>query len=102
MEDADPKEVDFFSKAYDILVKYAGAYNGEKNFEKFNFVASHLSTDKYPASEYRFCGKLGFGGKYWKKRNAVSAYSEDDNTETQNIINITNKELKLLKESLNF
>jgi hypothetical protein len=89
-------EIKFFSDVYDILVKLAGARSDENNFEKHNFITSHLSTTQYRCHEWRFCGLLGFGGKYWSGRNQVDCYKENRGSKEKRIIEKTNAELAKL------
>ena len=79
------------NKIYDLLVSIGGASEHERD----NFVYHH-SKIKEGCDEWRFCGKLGFGGKYYSKRNVVSCYKEDENKERSEIIVKLNKELKKL------
>lgn len=44
--------------------------------------------------EWRFQGKLGFGGKYRTRRNEVDCYQEDITYERLEIINTINSKLK--------
>jgi len=82
---------EFASDVYDALVKHAGATENEKD----SFIYHHTNHDKYGETlEWRFCGNLGFGGKYWSNRNKVDCYSENLNKETKKIINETNKALE--------
>ena len=73
------------NKIYDVLVTEAGANESERE----NFIFHHCDS-KYPCDEWRFQGKLGFGGKYWRLNNRVTCYSEDETTETLKIIEIVN------------
>ena len=75
------------NKAYDILMQEAGA----KEYWRSDFV--RCMTDDEPSREYRFSGALGFGGKYWIKRNAVDCYSEDLTPEREAVIKATNARL---------
>ena len=62
------------NEVYDILVAHAGASESMRN----NFVFVHTDDeDQNLCWEYRFCGKFGFGGKYWSQHNAVNYYAED-------------------------
>ncbi len=64
----------FANEVYNILVEHAGASESMRN----NFVYVHTDDkDENLCWEYRFCGKFGFGGKYWSQRNAISYYPED-------------------------
>lgn len=105
-------EREYFGKIYDVLILHAGASSRKRedkgniiDWEKENFISSHLSIsefskDTYVCKEWRFCGLLGFGGKYWSGRNKVDCYREDENKETLKIIEITNEELKKVYEEM--
>lgn len=82
----------FAAEVYDILVTWAGAYDNKDSWERNNFIYDHTKT-KYDVTEWRFCGKLGFGGKYWSDENCVTCYSEDETKERLEIIKITNEKL---------
>ncbi len=45
------------------------------------------------AGEWRFQGKLGFGGKYYSGRNVVDCYTEDRDDKTTKIIEELNEKL---------
>ncbi len=65
----------FFEAAYDILVAHAGAKDDAD--DKESFVTYYMQVE-YPATEYRFCGNLGFGGKFWRNGSFyVSCYPEE-------------------------
>lgn len=68
---------------YNVLV-YAGA----PEEERFSFVVE--MTSERPTSEWRFCGHLGFGGKYRPETNTVDCYPEDENRMRRNIIHTAN------------
>lgn len=98
LDKLDPATL-FYMNVYKILMEYAGAYNGNNDFETYSFVSAHIQED--PCIEWRFQGKLGFGGKYRSRRNTVDCYPEDYNGTTRLIIKVTNKKLKeLLDEFL--
>lgn len=82
------------NKVWDILVKYAGV--SEDGRMQFLQSVSDV-TEKYPAIEYRFGGKLGFGGKFWKDKMKVTCYSEDEKGK-KGLINKINKMLSKLTE----
>ena len=79
-------------KIYNILVEFAGATPLKRNL----FIWSH--TEPNGSFEYRFCGYLGFGGKFWNQRDAlfVSQYYEHSRSETNYIVAKTNLELEKL------
>jgi len=80
-------------KIYDILVKHAGA--PESPMQRMSF---HRFMN-VPGNEFRFGGKLGFGGKFWKKDSQrdyrVSCYQEDEKNfpEMEEVAKKTNEEL---------
>lgn len=74
---------------YDLLVLHVGAPEGLRQ----QFV---LSWDAM--TEFRFMGTLGFGGKFWKKRDGyyISCYPED---ETPGRLVLIQEANRLLRES---
>ncbi len=70
----NPEEI--FSQAWDILVQHAGA--SKDHLDKGTFVRAFLEP-QHSATEWRFCGHLGFGGKFWRndQRYYISCYPED-------------------------
>jgi hypothetical protein len=89
------------SAIYDILVEI-----GATEYMREAFIHSH-STDVNQA-EWRFQGKLGFGGKFWnewsyleyKPKWRVSCYAEDETPKTLKIIKDTNEKLNALAETI--
>lgn len=81
---------------YDILVRMAGADNRAESRE--NFVQLQVEGCR----EYRFCGALGYGGKFWNSEGRwyVTAYPEDQagNSDLELIINHANGALYELKK----
>lgn len=71
---------------YEILIEVCAANAREKD----DFVYHHTKSD---CNEWRFQGNLGFGGKYWSGRNAVSCYPEHLTVEAEQIIKKANKML---------
>jgi len=75
---------------YDVLVQECGASEEKRE----DFMMSQ-ATDEI--SEWRFCGKLGFGGKFWCNPDMyVNCYGEDMNSERMEIIFRANERLKVL------
>lgn len=72
---------------YHILVKYAGA--PDDAMDRRAFAVAHRNG----CEEYRFMGRLGFGGKYRSKTNTVDCYPEDMTPERRTIIDATNAAL---------
>jgi hypothetical protein len=58
--------------AYDVLVNVCGA----REEERVGFVWHHAKAEP-PCREWRFCGSLGFGGKYLSYENRVDCYIKD-------------------------
>jgi hypothetical protein len=71
---------------YTVLVAMVGASAEDRD----NFVYHH---SKSGCEEWRFGGKLGFGGKYYSRENVVSCYKEDETTERMKLIGQTNTAL---------
>jgi hypothetical protein len=61
------------NKVYNLLVDIGGAYESDRD----NFIYHHVES-KYGCDEWRFSGKLGFGGKYRSDYNRVDCYREDE------------------------
>ena len=82
----------FFDAVYSVLVEKAGASETFRG----SFILRHIERE-HACNEWRIGGKLGYGGKYWRERNAVSCYIEDSTPERDTIIEETNKALSSLK-----
>lgn len=93
----------FFEDTWDhVLVPLAGA-SPHAN-ERLNFVLCQVSADD-PASEYRFQGGLGFGGKFRVRIDApnevrftVDCYREDETAERLAAIASTNAGLQAFRD----
>lgn len=81
---------EFANKVYDILVKYGGAYEPNRD----HFVYVHCD-DEYICFEFRFSGLFGFGGKYRSERNTIDYYQENH---TKKLDKLQEKINKLLGE----
>jgi hypothetical protein len=68
------------NKVYDLLVSIGGASEDET----FDFIYHHCESE-FGCSEWRFRGKLGFGGKYRSTWNGVTYYPEDETPEMARI-----------------
>jgi hypothetical protein len=79
------------NSVYDLLVKIGGASESERA----SFVYHHCMS-KELCDEWRFGGKLGFGGKYRSIANRVDCYKEDDTPERIEIIKELNNLLNKL------
>ena len=73
---------------YDLLVRDGGASESMRG----EFISYHTSDVNCP--EWRFGGKLGFGGKYYGRENRVGCYSEEDTKERRQLIDSINVKLK--------
>lgn len=71
------------NKIYDVLVNLGGASEHERS----GFIYHHVDS-KDGCDEWRFQGKLGYGGKYRSRYNTVDCYQEDE----------TKERLKLIKQ----
>ncbi len=80
-----------FTRVYDILVEHAGAPECDRE----RFIAAHVDA-RDAIREWRFCGSLGFGGKYRVQHNIVTCYSEDETPERLAAIERTNTALAAL------
>lgn len=76
---------------YDLLVRIGGANENERA----SFIHHHC-VSKYGCDEWRFGGKLGFGGKYRSIKNRVDCYLEDETPERKKIITELNEVLSKL------
>ncbi len=85
---------EFYGRVYDILVNIGGAPNDSYR-EAFLF--NYSDKEKFPTKEWRFQGKLGFGGKYRTETNQVDCYQEDETPEKLKILEEINTALKNLK-----
>jgi len=77
------------NKVYDLLVSIGGASESDRD----SFIYHHCE-DKYECSEWRFCGHLGFGGKYRSGWNGVTYYQEDETPERIKIKSQLNEQLQ--------
>lgn len=86
----------WLDSVYSILVNIGGASESMRG----SFVQNHTDTE-YPCTEWRFCGHLGYGGKYRRKTNKVDCYSEDETPKRIALIRELNDALaKLSNEAL--
>lgn len=86
---------ELYERCWDILVEHAGA--STNLYDKECFVSHAINKDRfYKLTEYRFCGNLGFGGKFWRNDGKiyVSCYPEDETPARKKIIEKVNKLLE--------
>jgi hypothetical protein len=76
---------------YDILTSKAGANEAMRD----TFIYHHCKS-RYGCDEFRFGGKLGFGGKYYSHTNTVSCYTEDETETVLLLIESINDDLRLI------
>lgn len=90
----DSKQIDFYGKAFDLLVEYcqvrSNTYPGRDAF--IDYYVNQGGT------EWRFQGNLGYGGKFWRRHDGwdINAYQEDYTKERKAIIKKVNGLLKEL------
>jgi hypothetical protein len=82
-------------KVWTILVEECEASKREEEREVFVFLMGRNNI-----AEYRFCGSLGFGGKFWSDRFKVSCYIEDETEEKRLAMERANARLAILKEGI--
>lgn len=86
------------AKAYDILIETG--QRQEDEMDRFHFIHNFFKMLKEGRGEYRFQGKLGFGGKIWvddlPPRIYVTQYREDETKESQATIKIINEKLAVV------
>ena len=82
---------------YDLLVKVGSAYEGDR----ISFVHYHSAEPVQFSTEWRFQGRLGFGGKFYTDHDRwrVGCYREDDTPERTKAIDEMNKALEQLYEA---
>jgi len=81
------------NKIYDLLVSIGGANESDRS----DFIFHHC-TSVYGCSEYRFQGKLGFGGKYRSGWNGVTCYHETETEEIRIVKELLNEKLKAITD----
>lgn len=82
-------------QVWDILVEACGAYPEMPG----DFIYWWEKDDPISDTEYRFQGRLGFGGKFWRYRGRhfVTCYTEDETEERLAMIESADAKLELLK-----
>lgn len=95
----DPMTEQAANDVYDVLVEECGATDTELTRRYFVLT----QTGEF-CTEFRFCGTLGFGGKFWRnaRRWYVNCYSEDMTSERQKTIDAANMRLSEVKETYGF
>jgi hypothetical protein len=83
-------------RIYDLLVEEAGAHAAAGGLTRHAF--TYHQSKAGGCREYRFGGKLGFGGKFWNEHYRdppwrVGCYAEDETPETLGVIERTNARL---------
>lgn len=86
------------NKVYDILVNMGGAAENYRDSFIYHHTDNIHGECNTLCNEWRFCGKLGYGGKYRSDSNTVDCYLEDETEERLEIIEEINKQLKLIKQ----
>jgi len=85
------------SKIWDVLVEHCGAYD-DNGLDRSRFIWCVAHGDDH-CSEYRFCGILGFGGKFWVNQGRwyVSCYREDETERRSAVISETNRLIEKIR-----
>lgn len=83
-------------RVYEVLFEHCGARPAEDDVASF----VHEFTRENPTSEYRFCGALGFGGKFRFPRFSVDCYPEDSNPIRDKMVSDGNAALAALKSEI--
>lgn len=80
---------------FDLLVEHAGAHE----FDRKQFLCAQIERD---CREFRFCGVLGFGGKFWNNngRLYINCYNEDETPKRKRTINKVNKLLEAYEKEI--
>lgn len=91
----------FYDEAYSILVEIGGAPENMREAFLHSFVHDPYF-DFGGCSEWRFQGKLGYGGKFWRRTHPthhdVTCYREDETPEIVGIIQEINQRLEALDQ----
>lgn len=82
------------NKIYDVLTTYGGATDYMRDSFVYHFTNNIHDEQNTCCEEWRFCGKLGYGGKYLLETNTVTCYQEDETKQTLKIIDEINNRLK--------
>ena len=82
-------------KIYDILIEECGATEDLRENFRIVLQANHCG-------EFRFCGALGFGGKFYNNffEWRVGYYSEDRGRDRDKMVKEANKKLEALRLQL--
>lgn len=90
------------NKVYNILVDMGGALDrfDERlggHYDRNDFIYN-VTKEKYPATEWRFQGHFGFGGKYYPSQNRIGYYPENRTDELDELLNEINNKLSEVVE----
>ena len=85
----------FFERVYDVLIEHAGA--SKDGDTRLSFVLYYTDPNRQ-ATEFRFCGTLGMGGKFRANRGKyyVTCYQEDETPRRLKVMDETNQAIKAL------
>ena len=83
---------------FTLLVEHAGAFESDRM--SFRYAQADREN---PCREFRFCGALGFGGKFWNSngRLYVNCYNEDETPKRKRIIKKVNELLETYENEIN-
>ncbi|MFS0887005.1 hypothetical protein [Aeromicrobium sp. 179-A 4D2 NHS] len=100
-----PVDRELAGRIYDLLIEKAGAVDDADDKDDFVYWLSGALDTRLGGKEYRFMGRLGFGGKFWwhvpynlpgrpeQGQWYVTCYPEDSNPEREQIVADTNAAL---------
>jgi hypothetical protein len=85
----------FYDRVYDLLVEIGAPADAKADFLQY-FMADRA------ISEWRFQGKLGFGGKFWRsaRGHEITCYNEDSSKGRDELIARTNRRINELVAEL--
>ena len=95
--------VEMANEVYDILVAECLAQDREEAYDRFGFIQAQTE-GQYFTYEFRFCGALGFGGKFWVNDNRlyVTCYPESETPEINEMISKANERLAAAHKKYNY
>lgn len=100
----DTTDQAFYEKVWDLLVEKAGA--SKDPYQKESFVSAYTQIE-HSASEWRFGGLFGFGGKFWRNAGTlpcpfyVALYREDRTPQREALLHEVNRDIEKLAREMN-
>jgi hypothetical protein len=87
-----------YRQCWAILVQHAGAR--AEDIDQFLQACEQIQDrSSGDCLEYRFCGVLGFGGKFWRYQNRlyITCYPEDETEKRRGVIQKVNQLLEAIR-----